>query len=194
MEILVLDNYDSFTWNLVHIIRDLGHTVTVARNDKISLAAVGEYSRILLSPGPGVPDSAGIMKEVIRTYGPTHRILGVCLGLQGIAEVYGGRLYNLPEVLHGVTSQVTVQAPEDPLFRGLPSTFRITHYHSWVVDEKTAPKDLRITATSGGLVMAMSHVAHEVHGVQFHPESVMTEHGARLISNWIDHGSINHAS
>lgn len=189
MEILVLDNYDSFTWNLVHIIRDLGFPVTVARNDKISLEAVGRYQRILLSPGPGVPDSAGIMKDVIRTYGPTHRILGVCLGLQGIAEVYGGKLYNLPDVLHGVTSQVSVTQPFDPLFSGLPYAFWITHYHSWVVDPQFAPSELTITATSGGRIMAMSHTVHQVHGVQFHPESVMTEHGAELIRNWITYES-----
>ncbi|MFM9074137.1 MAG: anthranilate synthase component II [Bacteroidota bacterium] len=191
MDILVLDNYDSFTWNLVHIIRDLGYPVTVVRNDKISLEEVGHYNRILLSPGPGVPDSAGIMKDVIRTYGPTRRILGVCLGLQGIAEVYGGKLFNLPDVLHGVTSQVAVAQTSDPLFRGLPSTFRITHYHSWVVDPEFAPADLKITATSGGRIMAMSHAVHQVHGVQFHPESVMTEHGAALINNWITYESTN---
>ena len=189
MEILVLDNYDSFTWNLVHIIRDLGHQVIVARNDKISLESVGQYDRILLSPGPGVPEDAGIMKDVIRRYGPTRRILGVCLGLQGIAEVYGGTLFNLPDVLHGVTSQVAVTQPGDPLFRGLPSTYRITHYHSWVVDPGNAPSDLTITATSGGRIMAMSHTVHQVHGVQFHPESVMTEHGAALINNWITYES-----
>ena len=189
MEILLIDNYDSFTWNLVHICRDLGHHVTVVRNDRIALEDVGKFNRILLSPGPGVPDSAGIMKDVIRTYGPSHRILGVCLGLQGIAEVYGGTLHNLPEVLHGVTSTVSVMDQHDPLFTGLPPSFRITHYHSWVVDTTAVPPELKITATSGGHIMAMSHKDFEVHGVQFHPESVMTEYGSQLIRNWIEYPS-----
>jgi len=189
MEVLLIDNYDSFTWNLVHICRDLGYPVRVVRNDRISIEEAGRYERIILSPGPGIPDSAGIMKAVIRTYGPTRRILGVCLGVQGITEVYGGTLRNLPDVLHGVTSTLSVLDSADPLFQGLPDSFRITHYHSWVADEQHTPSSLRVTAVSGGLIMAMSHVSHEVHGVQFHPESVMTEHGSQLIRNWIEYPS-----
>lgn len=186
MRILVIDNYDSFTYNLVHILRDLGFSPDVFRNDRMIPETAGEYDRILLSPGPGVPDEAGIMKAVIRRFGPTHSILGVCLGLQGIAEVYGGQLYNLPEVLHGITSTMSVTRPEDALFRGLPSSFRITHYHSWAVRKDSVPADLVVSAESQhGIIMAMSHREYRVHGVQFHPESVMTEYGAELLSNWI---------
>lgn len=189
MRILVLDNYDSFTYNLVHILRDLGFSPDVIRNDKITLDQVRTYARILLSPGPGVPDEAGIMKEVIQELGPTHSILGVCLGLQGIAEVYGASLYNMREVLHGITGELMVDDREDVLFRGLPEKFRITHYHSWAVLPDTVPDCLSVTARNhSGIIMAMSHKEFDVHGVQFHPESVMTEHGTQLISNWIQNG------
>src|SRR5687768_13937698 len=133
MKILVLDNYDSFTYNLVHIVRGLGFAVDVFRNDKITLDEVGQYDKILLSPGPGIPDEAGIMKQVIKAYGPKKSILGVCLGLQGIGEVYGARLFNIPEVLHGVTSFIDIKDPDEYLFDGVPSRFEATHYHSWAV-------------------------------------------------------------
>lgn len=189
MRILVLDNYDSFTYNLVHILRELGFSPDVIRNDKITVGQVLNYERILLSPGPGVPDEAGIMKVVIRELGPTHSILGVCLGLQGIAEVYGATLYNMSEVLHGITGDLLVDEPDDVLFRGLPEKFRITHYHSWAVHPDTVPECLKVTARNpSGIIMAMSHKEYAVHGVQFHPESVMTEHGVQLISNWIQNG------
>ncbi len=186
MRILVLDNYYSFTYNLVHILRESGHAPDVFRNDRISLQDVGRYDKILLSPGPGVPDDAGIMKDVIRTYGPTHSILGVCLGLQGIAEVYGGSLYNMHDVLHGITGNLMVTEPSDILFNNLPGEFRITHYHSWAVQPDSVPEDLLVTAVNpGGIIMAMSHRNYHVHGVQFHPESYMTEHGHALLNNWI---------
>lgn len=186
MKILVLDNYDSFTYNLVHIIRALGYNPEVYRNDQIALEKVKHYDRILLSPGPGVPDEAGIMKSVIETYGPTHSILGVCLGLQGIAEVYGCRLYNMKEVLHGVTSQLSIVDAKDYLFRDLPASFRITHYHSWAVDRTYESDALNITAfNTSGIIMAMSHNKYNVRGVQFHPESVMTEYGKEMIENWL---------
>jgi anthranilate synthase component II len=184
--ILVLDNYDSFTYNLVHIIRELGFEYEVHRNDKISIDEVGRFDKILLSPGPGIPDEAGIMKEVVKMYGATKSILGVCLGHQGIAEVYGAKIYNIDNVLHGVTSQLKVEDSASKLFRGLPATFRVTHYHSWAVEPSSINGNIKVTATNdAGLVMAFSHKTFDVHGVQFHPESVMTEHGKKIIENWI---------
>jgi anthranilate synthase component 2 len=186
MKVLVLDNYDSFTYNLVHIIRELGFAVDIFRNDKISVVDVGNYDKILLSPGPGIPDEAGIMKDVIRTYGPLKSILGVCLGHQGIAEVYGATLFNLPTVLHGITSDVQVINRGDKLFAGLPSVFNGTHYHSWAVVPESMPSDLEVTAVNGeGLVMAMTHRRYDVRGVQFHPESVMTLEGKKIMENWL---------
>jgi anthranilate synthase component 2 len=186
MKILVLDNYDSFTYNLVHIIRALGHQPDVFRNDKISIEDVEAYNKILLSPGPGIPDEAGIMKQVIAKYGPSKSILGICLGHQGIAEVYGAKLYNIPKVLHGVTSMTRVVDQEEKLFRGVSPTFQCTHYHSWAVLPETINSNLIVTATNGeGLVMGLRHVTHDVKGLQFHPESVMTPEGPKMIANWL---------
>jgi anthranilate synthase component 2 len=186
MKILVLDNYDSFTYNLVHIIRALGHHPDVFRNDKISVAEVQAYDKILLSPGPGIPDEAGIMKQVIAKYGPTKSILGICLGHQGIAEVYGAKLINIPRVLHGVTSMTSVTDKAEKLFRGISETFQCTHYHSWAVLPETVNGNLRMTATNReGLVMGISHVKFDVKGLQFHPESVMTPEGPKMIANWL---------
>ena len=186
MKILVLDNYDSFTYNLVHIIRELGYRMDIFRNDKIRLEEVKIYDKILLSPGPGIPDEAGIMKQLIREYGSSKSILGVCLGHQGIAEVFGARLYNIPKVLHGVTSQIIVKKRNEKLFRDVPESFMATHYHSWAVVEDSIPDELEVTAVNKeGLVMALSHKKNDVRGVQFHPESVMTEHGPRMIENWL---------
>ena len=187
MKILVLDNYDSFTYNLVHIIRELGCAFEVHRNDKISVDEVDRFDKILLSPGPGIPDEAGIMKTVIKKYGPSKSILGVCLGHQGIAEVYGASLYNIENVLHGVTSSIQVKDSTTRLFRGLPNRFRITHYHSWAVKPESINGTLNVTASNdAGLVMALSHKHYDVHGVQFHPESVMTEYGKDMMANWIN--------
>ncbi|GHN02973.1 aminodeoxychorismate/anthranilate synthase component II [Cytophagales bacterium WSM2-2] len=186
MKILVLDNYDSFTYNLVHIIRALGHQPDIFRNDKIAVEEVSRYDKILLSPGPGIPDEAGIMKEVIRTYLPSKSILGICLGHQGIAEVFGAELYNIPDVLHGVTSTATVKDVSEKLFQNVPSKFQCTHYHSWAVKPDSIPSDLKVTSTNeDGLVMALSHVKYDVRGVQFHPESVMTPEGPKMIENWL---------
>jgi len=190
MNILVLDNYDSFTYNLVHIIRALGFTVDIYRNDKISLDDVGRYEKILLSPGPGIPDEAGIMKQVIKTYGPDKSILGVCLGLQGIGEVYGAKLFNIPRVLHGVTSFTEVKDPGEYIFKGIPSRFQATHYHSWAVRPETVNGDLLITALNDdNLVMGLRHKQFDVHGVQFHPESIMTPDGPKMIENWLKNRS-----
>jgi anthranilate synthase component 2 len=186
MKILVLDNYDSFTYNLVHIIRALGFTPDVHRNDKISLEDVDQYDKILLSPGPGIPDEAGIMKAVIREYGPSKSILGICLGHQGIGEVYGAELFNIPKVLHGVTSTAIVEDKDEYLFFGVPDSFQATHYHSWAVRPESITNDLRVTAINGeGLVMALRHVTYDVRGLQFHPESIMTPAGPSIISNWL---------
>lgn len=186
MKILVLDNYDSFTYNLVHIIRELGYGMDVFRNDKLRLEEVAVYDKILFSPGPGIPDEAGIMKAIVKEYGSTKSILGVCLGHQGIAEVYGATLYNIPKVLHGVTSVARVKDTSEKLFRGLPECITVTHYHSWAVVPESIPGDLLVTAVNDeGLVMALAHKKYDVRGVQFHPESIMTEHGPKMIENWL---------
>ena len=188
MKILVLDNYDSFTYNLVHILRELGHAPDVYRNDKISTEAVREYDKILISPGPGLPDEAGIMKDVIQTYSEGKSILGICLGLQGIGEVFGARLINIPKVLHGVTTTTTVSDPDEILFRNVTPSFRATHYHSWVVDRNSIPDSLVVTAVNeDGLVMGIRHREFDVRGVQFHPESVMTTEGPKMLLNWLQY-------
>ncbi|MBL0743501.1 anthranilate synthase component II [Chryseolinea lacunae] len=188
MKILVLDNYDSFTYNLVHILRALKYPLDVFRNDKIALEDVKAYDKILLSPGPGIPDEAGIMKAVVREYGATKSILGICLGHQGIGEVYGAKLFNIPKVLHGVTSMATVKDRSEYLFENVSDTFQATHYHSWAVVPESIPADLRVTAVNDeGLVMGLSHVRHDVKGLQFHPESIMTPEGPRMIESWLKH-------
>jgi anthranilate synthase component 2 len=190
MRILVLDNYDSFTYNLVHILRELDAPPDVYRNDKISLEDVGRYDKVLLSPGPGIPDEAGIMKSVIKTYGATKSILGICLGHQGIAEVFGAALYNIPKVLHGVTSEVAIRDEQEYLFKGVKDMFTATHYHSWAVRPETIGKNLIVTATNGeGLVMGIRHVSQDVRGLQFHPESILTTEGPKMIANWLNHKS-----
>lgn len=189
MKILVLDNYDSFTFNLVHYLGELGHgaDMDIHRNDQIDLEAVSEYDKILLSPGPGVPSEAGIMPELIKRFGQEKSILGVCLGHQGIAEAYGAQLYNMPEVLHGVTSQLKVTDSSDRLFRGLPEAYEICHYHSWNVDKEQLGDEIEVTAIDEyGEIMAIRHKEYDVKGVQFHPESIMTEYGHALLKNWIE--------
>lgn len=186
MKILVLDNYDSFTYNLVHIIRTLKYEVEVHRNDKISIEAVKQFDKILLSPGPGIPDEAGIMKQLVNEYGPTKSILGICLGHQGIGEVYGAKLFNIPKVLHGVTSIAEVKDREEYMFDGVSDKFQATHYHSWAVVPETFTADMKITAVNDeGLVMGLRHVRYDVRGLQFHPESIMTPEGPKMIANWL---------
>jgi len=188
MKILVLDNYDSFTYNLVHIIRALGHSMDIHRNDKIGLEEVKKYDKILLSPGPGIPDEAGIMKAVVKEYGATKSILGICLGHQGIAEVYGAKLFNIPKVLHGVTSTGMVKDRAEYLFEKTPDSFQATHYHSWAVVPESITPDLIVTAVNEeGLIMGLRHVRYDVKGLQFHPESIMTPEGPKMIENWINH-------
>lgn len=187
MKILVIDNYDSFTYNLVHILKELsGNNVDVFRNDAITLEEIGKYNKIVISPGPGVPDQAGITKSMIREYGSSKSILGVCLGCQAIAEAYGGSLNNLKKVYHGIETDIIVEEREELLFKDIPVRFRAGRYHSWVVNENDFPQDLRITAKDDeGYIMGISHTKHDVRGVQFHPESVMTIHGKQILQNWI---------
>lgn len=187
MRILVLDNYDSFTYNLVYIVRQLGFgdSMDVFRNDKISLEDVSQYDKILLSPGPGIPSEAGIMPELLKKYASTKSILGVCLGHQAIGEAFGGSLINLSEVLHGVASKVAVR--EDLLFEEIPDTFSIGRYHSWVIDESTLSPDLEVIArTPDQQIMAVRHKEFDVRGVQFHPESILTENGVKIMQNWLE--------
>lgn len=188
-KILVLDNYDSFTYNLVHIIKELtqGSIVDVYRNDKISIEDVGFYDKIILSPGPGVPDEAGILKQVISTYGPDKSIFGVCLGCQAIAEVFGGRLINLNKVYHGIATNVNIVDNNDRTFRWLVDTIVAGRYHSWVVDPESVPSDLKVSATDDeGHIMALYHNTYDVHGVQFHPESVLTPSGKQIMANFLN--------
>lgn len=189
MRILVLDNYDSFTYNLVHIIRELGYgaQTDVYRNDKITLPEVEKYDKILLSPGPGIPSEAGIMLDLIRQYGPAKSILGICLGHQGIGEVYGATLYNMKDVLHGVGTPVTISQPDDYIFQLVPERFTVCRYHSWAVEGSTVNGRLQISALDDeGIVMALRHLDHDVRGLQFHPESILTEHGKQMIKNWLE--------
>ena len=186
MKLLVLDNYDSFTYNLVYILRALGTRPDVIRNDRIALESIGQYDKIMLSPGPGIPAEAGIMQDVVRAYGPSKSILGICLGHQGIGEVYGATLENLGDVLHGVAHRATITDPSEPLFRDVPPELTVGRYHSWTVVPDSMPNNLRITAVDEqGRVMGLSHNQYDVRGLQFHPESVLTENGVKMIQNWL---------
>ena len=184
--ILVIDNYDSFTFNLVHLLHECGHDATVWRNDKFALGDVVPFDKILLSPGPGIPEEAGLLLDVIRQYGPTKSILGICLGQQAIAEVYGGNLYNLSKPVHGTATPLSIKVADEPIFSGLPLSFPVGRYHSWAVAHEGFPDVLRITAEDEqGVIMALSHKTLDVKGLQFHPESVLTQHGKALIANWL---------
>ncbi len=187
MKILMIDNYDSFTYNLVQYVERLtGRSVTVRRNDKISIDEVADFDKIMLSPGPGIPDEAGISKEVVRIYGHEKSILGVCLGHQAIGEVYGGRLVNMNKVYHGIATAVHVTAKDEPLFREIPEIFDAGRYHSWMVSKDGFPDCLEITAVDDeGTIMGLRHRKHNVRGVQFHPESVLTKPGMQIITNWL---------
>lgn len=185
--IVVIDNYDSFTYNLVHYIEKItGKRVDVFRNDQISVEEVSRYDKILLSPGPGIPVEAGIILDLIRKLGPTKSILGVCLGHQAIGEAFGGKLVNLDKVYHGIASEIEVLTPEDPLYKGIPAKFNVGRYHSWVVDKPTLPDCFTITSVDDkGLIMGISHKQYDVRGVQYHPESVLTENGLKMMENWL---------
>lgn len=184
MKLIVIDNYDSFTYNLVHYFEELGCKVTVKRNDEVSLKEIEEFDMIVLSPGPGIPDEAGDLKKIISHFGSKKKILGVCLGHQAIAEVYGGKLKNLKEVYHGVASKINV-VKEDLIFDGLSNPLNVGRYHSWVVEEPI-PDCLEILAfDENNQIMAIKHKEYNIRGVQFHPESILTEQGKELLKNWL---------
>lgn len=187
MKLLILDNYDSFTYNLVHLIEKASDIeFEVRRNDKISLTEVEQFDKILLSPGPGLPKDAGIMPELLKRYADSKNILGVCLGLQAIGENFGATLKNLDEVVHGLAT--TIQLTEnDFLFDHCPANFKVGRYHSWVIDQQNFPEVLTITATDDkGSIMALKHKTLNVRGVQFHPESILSEYGETILKNWIN--------
>lgn len=184
-KILVIDNYDSFTYNLVHYLEDLNCEVVVKRNDQLTLEEVDAFELLVLSPGPGIPNEAGLLKEIIATYAPTKKILGVCLGQQAIGEVFGGSLINLDEVYHGVATKIKI-IKEDVLFRGLPDQIEVGRYHSWVV-HPDLPEVLEATSIDeNGQLMSIRHKTFDVSAVQFHPESVLTPLGKKILENWLN--------
>lgn len=191
MKILVFDNYDSFTYNLVHLVEKITHgKVDVFRNDELPMEKVKEYDKIILSPGPGIPSEAGMLLPLIKEYAASKCILGVCLGHQAIGEAFGGTLTNLSTVYHGVATPISVKSEKSGvrsgLFDGLPDTIEVGRYHSWVIDDKNFPTELEITARdANNYIMALQHKNFDVQGVQFHPESVLTPDGEKIISNWL---------
>lgn len=207
LKTVIIDNYDSFTYNLSHLVKELGAEVEVLRNDQFDLEDLEQYDKIILSPGPGIPEEAGLLLDVIRTYAGKKPILGVCLGEQAIGQVFGGKLTNLSDVFHGVQTDVYIKEEsclneelrmkneeflsgltleEDYIFEGLTAKFPVGRYHSWVVDREGFPEDLAITAISPeGQVMALKHRKYDVHGIQFHPESVLTPDGKVIVRNWL---------
>ena len=206
MKTVIIDNYDSFTYNLAHLVKELGAETDVLRNDKFRLEELEPYDKIILSPGPGVPEEAGLLLDVIRTYAGRKPILGVCLGEQAIGQAFGGKLVNLEEVLHGVQTEIRrkeerlgtrdeglggkdyegISLEEDYIFCGLPNRIPVGRYHSWVVDTKEFPDELAITAISPeGQIMALKHREYDIHGIQFHPESVLTPDGKTIVKNWL---------
>ena len=186
MNIVIIDNYDSFTYNLAHLVKSLGAQVTVLRNDRFELSDLEAFDKIILSPGPGIPSEAGLLLDVIRTYAGRKPMLGVCLGHQAIGEVFGARLENLTDVYHGVALEGT-QFGKDYIFQGLPDRITMGRYHSWVVSRENFPACLEITAISDeGRIMALRHREYDIHGIQFHPESVLTPDGDKIIRNWLN--------
>ncbi len=185
INIVIIDNYDSFTYNLAHLVKELGADVTVYRNDQFVLNQLEPFDKIILSPGPGIPSEAGLLLDVIKTYAGRKPILGVCLGHQAIGEHFGGRLTNLEDVYHGVQTEGT-QFGTDPIFHGLPKRIKMGRYHSWVVDRAGFPDCLEVTAVSDdGQIMALRHKNYDIHGIQFHPESVLTPDGRTMLDNWL---------
>jgi anthranilate synthase component 2 len=185
MKIVIIDNYDSFTYNLSHLIKSLGAEVDVVRNDQFQMADLEGYSKIVLSPGPGIPSEAGLLLDVIRTYAGKKPILGVCLGHQAIGEVFGGQLENLSEVFHGVATPCHIVA-DDPIFSGIDRDITVGRYHSWVVSNENLPDCLEVTAVSDeGQIMALRHRELNIRGIQFHPESVLTPDGRKMLQNWM---------
>jgi anthranilate synthase component 2 len=189
MKILIFDNYDSFTYNLVHLVNHITNgRVEVYRNDQLPLEKVAEFDKIILSPGPGIPSEAGSLLPLVKEYAPVKSILGVCLGHQAIGEAFGGTLLNLENVYHGVATGITLNAgSESRIFKGLPSRIQVGRYHSWIVSEEQFPEDLEITAKDdNGFIMALQHKQYDIQGVQFHPESVLTPEGDKIMRNWLE--------
>ncbi len=185
--IAVIDNYDSFTYNLVHYLESLNATVVVYRNDEFELDDLKPYSKILLSPGPGLPSEAGLLKETIITYAASKSILGICLGLQAIAEVFNSPLINLKPVLHGISSKVTIKDTSETLFTNIDPVFEAGHYHSWVIDPHTIANELIVTSLNeDGHIMSIRHQNYDLKGVQFHPESILTPQGMTILKNWLE--------
>lgn len=186
MNTVIIDNYDSFTYNLAHLVKELGVEVTVYRNDKFTLQQLETFDNIILSPGPGIPSEAGLLLEVIKAYAGKKPMLGVCLGHQAIGEVFGAKLTNLTEVYHGVATEGT-QFGNDPIFNGISKRMMMGRYHSWVVDRANFPECLEVTAVSDdGQIMGLKHKNYNIHGIQFHPESVLTPEGKSIIKNWLE--------
>lgn len=201
MKTVIIDNYDSFTYNLAHLVKELGAEVKVLRNDRFQLEVLEAYDKIILSPGPGIPEEAGLLLDVIRTYAGRKPMLGVCLGEQAIGQAFGGKLTNLKEVFHGVQTEIllneklkmnnenfseNIVVEKDYIFEGLPERIPVGRYHSWVVDTKDFPETLAITALSPeGHIMALKHRNYDIHGIQFHPESVLTPDGKNIVRNWL---------
>lgn len=185
--ILVIDNYDSFTYNLVHAIKKIsGRPVDVFRNDEVALMEIEKYDKIVLSPGPGIPEEAGLLLEIIKKYAPKKSVLGVCLGHQAIGEAFGGKLHNMNRVFHGIATRVKLTENKSVLFKDLPETFDVGRYHSWIVKKEVLPDCFEITSyDEDGLIMSMKHKEFDLEGVQFHPESVLTPQGEKMIENWL---------
>ena len=187
MDITIIDNYDSFTYNLSHLVKALGANVTVVRNDKFELSDLKTADKLILSPGPGIPEEAGLLLDVIREYASTKPILGVCLGHQAIGQVFGAQLTNLSEVYHGIQSPIEIDT-KDYIFKGLPKEIAVGRYHSWVVSNDNLPSSLKVIARSKeGQIMALRHKDYDIRGIQFHPESILTPQGSTIIDNWLRH-------
>lgn len=185
-KILVIDNYDSFTYNLVHYLQDLNCDVTVKRNDKLTLDEVNNFDKILLSPGPGIPDEAGLLKPIIKQYAATKSILGICLGQQAIAEVFGGSIENLDQVYHGVSTEVKLTNTDEVLYKGLPKKLEVGRYHSWVVSKKLPSELIATSVDDNGEIMSLKHKTYDVRAVQYHPESILTPQGKQILENWVN--------
>ena len=185
-KILVIDNYDSFTYNLVHYLQELDYEVTVKRNDKLTLEEVAAYDKILLSPGPGLPDEAGLLKDIIKTYAETKSILGICLGQQAIAEVFGGSLVNLKEVHHGIASTINLINEDAVLYRDIPNSIEVGRYHSWIVSKELPEVLIPTSVDEAGEIMSLKHKDFDVRAVQYHPESILTPNGKEILKNWVE--------
>lgn len=187
MKTVIIDNYDSFTYNLAHLVKELGAEVSVVRNDQFRLSELKPFDKIILSPGPGIPTEAGLLMDVIDAYASVKPILGVCLGHQAIGEYFGGKLTNLSQVFHGIASTISITAP-DYIYKELPAQVQVGRYHSWVVDNEGLPDCLEVTSVSEeGQIMSLRHKQYDVHGIQYHPESVLTPEGRKIIANWLKH-------